>query len=157
LKRSLEVYVDGACSGNPGPAAIGALIMEGQRNLKNISQTIGDATNNIAEYTALIFALQEVLLLKADQVKVYTDSELMYQQVTGAYKVKNDHLKLLHAQVQHLIQGFNSFEIKYIPREQNSEADKLATQALKKKQIKMVAPARQRMLTGGEESPSSTG
>jgi len=127
------MYVDGACSGNPGEAAVGVVITDGQEVVKNISERIGKATNNIAEYTALIFALQEALILRANEVRVYTDSELMHNQLKGAYKVKDAQLKFLYLQVQYLIEGFRSFEIKLIPREQNGTADKLATQALKKK------------------------
>jgi len=157
LKKNLEMYVDGACSGNPGEAAVGVVITDGQEIIKNISERIGKATNNIAEYTALIFALQEALILRANEVKVYTDSELMHNQLKGEYKVKDAQLKSLYLQVQHLVEGLRSFEIKLIPREQNGAADKLATQALKKKQVKMVALVRQRMLSVGEESPSSAG
>ena len=157
MKKSLEMYVDGACSGNPGEAAVGVVITDGQEIIKNISERIGKATNNIAEYTALIFALQEALILRANEVKVYTDSELMHNQLKGEYKIKDAQLKSLYLQVQRLVEGFRSFEIKHIPREQNGAADKLATQALKKKQVKMIAPARQRMLSVGEESPSSAG
>ena len=157
MKKNLEMYVDGACSGNPGEAAVGVVITDGQEIIKNISERIGKATNNIAEYTALIFALQEALILRANEVKVYTDSELMHNQLKGEYKVKDAQLKSLYLQVQHLVEGLRSFEIKLIPREQNGAADKLATQALKKKQVKMVALVRQRMLSVGEESPSSAG
>ena len=181
MKRSLEIFVDGACSGNPGPAAIGVVISENDRVVKTISQPIGQATNNIAEYTALIFALQEALILKASALKVYTDSELMCSQIKGLYKIKNEHLKPLFLQAQHLIQGLETFEISYIPREKNQAADKLATSALsnmfsnaassvlkvsnirkpnrqstsalKPKQVKMVALASD----AGEESPSSRG
>lgn len=157
MKEGVEIFVDGACRGNPGEAAIGVMIRDGPKVIKNISERIGRATNNIAEYTALIFGLQEALILRADKVKVYTDSELMHHQLSGAYKVKDPHLKSLYLQVQLLMEGFRSFEIKLIPREQNRSADKLATQALNKKQVKVVAPIRQRLLTVGEESPSSAG
>jgi len=153
LRKDLEIFVDGACRGNPGPAAIGVIICEDGQAVKRISKEIGQATNNIAEYTALIYALQEALILKASHVKVNTDSELMYQQLTGRYKIRHDHLKPLFEQVRRLSSGFGSFEIKHIPREQNRDADKLATEALKDKQVKMVALASD----AGEESPSSTG
>ena len=130
MSRELEIFVDGACSGNPGEAAIGVVVLENKNKIKEISKSIGPATNNIAEYTALIYALQEGLILKADQVTVYTDSELVFNQVTGQYKIKNENLKLLLDQVQHLAQGFKRLDMKCIPREQNKDADKLAKKAI---------------------------
>lgn len=149
----LEIFVDGACSGNPGPAAIGVVLKEGGETIKEVSKTIGNATNNIAEYAALVYALQEALVLKAERVKVFTDSELVFSQLNGSYKVKNEHLRFLFDQVQHLKRGFQDVAITHIPREQNKEADRLATTALKK-QAKTVAPL---FDNGGEESPSSEG
>src|ERR1051325_4213269 len=122
----LEIFTDGACSGNPGPAAIGVVIKTNGETIKEISRSIGNATNNIAEYTALIWALQEALVLKADEVFVKTDSELMYKQIIGEYKVKHEGIKPLFDQVEHLIKGFKRAEFKHVPREQNSEADQLA-------------------------------
>lgn len=153
MRDVLEIFVDGACSGNPGPAAIGVVLRQDGKTVKEVSQAIGDATNNIAEYSALVYALQEALVLKADRVKVFTDSELVFSQVNGSYKVKSEHLKFLFDQVQHLKRGFQHVTITHIPREQNKEADKLATTALKK-QAKTVAPL---FDNGGEESPSSEG
>ena len=154
MSRSLEIFVDGACSGNPGEAAIGVVILENQTKIKEISKAIGHGTNNIAEYTAFIYALQEALILKADNLKIFTDSELVFKQLTGQYVVKNANLKSLFDQVKHLTQGFKHIEIKNIPREQNKDADKLATQPLKQKQAKMVAPL---LFHSGEESPGSEG
>jgi len=142
VKEALEIYIDGACSGNPGEAAIGVVIRQQENTIKEISSTIGEATNNIAEYSALVVALQEALILKADRIKIYTDSELVFKQVTGSYKVKNEKLRFLLDQALNLIKGFNGFAIQHIPREKNQVADKLATDALKKKkQAKVVAPA----------------
>ena len=126
----LEIFTDGACSGNPGPAAIGAVIKRDGKTIKEISRSIGNATNNIAEYTAMVWALQEALVLKADEVFVKTDSELMYKQIIGEYKVKHEGIKPLFDQVKLLIQGFKRAEFKHVPREENSEADQLASEAL---------------------------
>lgn len=153
MNRRLELFTDGACQGNPGAAAIGVIIKENGKVIRTISKTIGSATNNIAEYTALIYGLQEALILKADKVTVNTDSELLYQQLNGNYKIKHPNLKFLFDLVKHLAEGFKSLEIKHIPREKNQEADKLATDAIKKEQAKMVAP----LFNFGEESPSSVG
>ena len=154
MSSRLEIYTDGACSGNPGPAAVGVVIVQDGKKIKEISKVIGEATNNIAEYSALICALQEALLLKARQLVIFTDSELMHRQVIGQYKVKNQVIQLLFDQVGQLIGEFESVEINHVPREQNKDADRLATQALKNNRIKMVASS---FSNDGEESPSSTG
>ena len=119
----LEIFTDGGCSGNPGEAAIGVVIKDGDKTVKTLSRAIGQGTNNIAEYTALIVALQEALILKADEVSVKTDSELMCKQVTGDYAVKHENIKPLFLQVKHLITGFKKFHITHVPREKNAEAD----------------------------------
>ncbi len=158
----LDIFTDGACSGNPGPAGIGVIIQENGKPIKTISRSIGSATNNIAEYAALIFGLQEALILQAESVRVSTDSELMFQQIRGRYKIKEPFLRVLFELCQPLIGGFKAFDIRYIPREKNKDADKLATQAIKKEQVKMVAPTvslceAKRNKAVGEESPSSKG
>lgn len=138
----LEIFVDGACSGNPGPAGIGVMIKRGGKTVVEISKPIGEATNNVAEYSALVCALQEALVLKAARVNISTDSELMFHQLTGSYKVKDQKLKFLYDQVQQLKRGFANVELVHVPREKNKEADKLATSSLQninKKQAKMVA------------------
>ena len=138
-KKLLEIYTDGACSGNPGLAAVGVVIKEGDCTIKTLSFPIGHSTNNIAEYTALIYALQEALILKASHVTAHTDSELLYHQLQGNYKIKHENIKPLFAQIQHLVKGFAEFKIKHIPRTQNKEADDLAKKAIKNEQAKVVA------------------
>ena len=137
MKEELEIFIDGASSGNPGEAAVGIVINENHKRIKEISQTIGHATNNVAEYSALIRALEEALKLEAKALKIFTDSALLFSQVTGRYKVKNEQLKVLFDQAQELAKKFDDVKIDHIPREKNHEADRLATQALKK-QAKMV-------------------
>ncbi len=155
---ALEIFVDGACRGNPGPAAIGIVFKEGDRVVAEIARSIGEATNNIAEYTALICALQEALVRKVHEVRISTDSELMFCQLTGSYKVKDQRLKFLYDQVQQLKRGFNNVELVHVTRDKNQHADKLATGALSppiiKKQAKMVATL---FHHSAEESPSSKG
>ncbi len=148
----LEIFTDGACSGNPGPAAVGVVINQNGKTIKEISRFIGPATNNIAEYTALIVGLQEALVLKADQVFVKMDSELMYKQIIGEYKVKHEGIKPLFDQVKLLEKGFKQAEFMHVPREQNSEADKLARLGLKISQDDRPDAKGVR-----EESPSSKG
>ena len=129
--KELVIYIDGASKGNPGEAAIGVVIKNVQKGvLRRISKSIGVTTNNIAEYYALIYALQESLMLKAQVLTVYTDSLLLVNQIKGSYKVKNSNLKILHGQVLHLLKGFKKIYLRQIKREENKEADKLANQAL---------------------------
>ncbi|MCX5708139.1 MAG: ribonuclease HI family protein [Candidatus Omnitrophica bacterium] len=129
----LELFIDGACQGNPGPSGAGVVIRHNGKIIKEISRYIGSATNNIAEYTALIFGLQESLILKAESVKINTDSELLYRQLIKVYKVKHPNIVKLYDQAVHLADGFKEFSISRIPRELNTEADKLATKAIKEK------------------------
>jgi ribonuclease HI len=129
--NELHIYIDGASKGNPGHSGIGVVIVKDGQTIKNIAQYIGKATNNIAEYTALIYGLQESLLLKADSVFVCTDSELLYKQMLKLYKVKNPGLEILYRQALHLASGFQNFSIRHIPRDQNKGADLLATKAIK--------------------------
>lgn len=132
-KIPFDIYTDGASKGNPGPAGIGVVICQGQEVVRNISHYIGENTNNAAEYLAIIFALQEALLLKAEEVNLYTDSELIYRQLTGEYKIKNPKLFAFYQQVKQLLSGFKVFRISHVPRDANKGADKLANLALKNK------------------------
>jgi len=129
--KEIEIYIDGACKGNPGPSGIGVVICQKNETVKNISVFIGQATNNIAEYTALIYGLQEALILRAQKVKVNTDSQLLYRQIKKIYKVKNPDIFALYQQAQHLISGFKQVEFKNIPREENRQADRLSNLAIK--------------------------
>jgi len=153
LGGQLEIYTDGACSGNPGEAGVGVVIKKAGKNVWEFSRSIGPATNNIAEYLAVVYALQQALILKATHVLLRTDSELLARQCQGRYKVKDPDIKRLFDQVQHLRTGFDSVIFEHIPRTQNTEADELSKQGIKKEQAKVVAPE----LNFGEESPSSKG
>jgi len=125
------LYTDGASRGNPGPAAIGAVIKDGQgRVLGKISRRIGRTTNNQAEYQAVIAALEEAIRLGVAGVVIKSDSELVVQQINGRYRVKNPALKPLHQRVRELQSLFQSFAIASIPRRQNIEADRLSNAAL---------------------------
>jgi ribonuclease HI len=127
----LEIYVDGASKGNPGPSGIGVVICENGQTIKNISRCIGFATNNIAEYTALIFGLQEGLIRHAESIKINTDSQLLYRQLKKVYKVKHPNIIGLYNQVLRLLSAFKKVSLILIPREENRGADKLATKAVK--------------------------
>ncbi len=129
--RRAVIYADGASRGNPGPAAIGVAIKDKRGKLiTSISQRIGRATNNQAEYRAIIAALEEATRLGAKQVDIKMDSELVVKQVTGEYRVKKATLKPLYQQVKQLQGLLEGFTITHIPRQQNTEADKLANKAL---------------------------
>lgn len=129
--KALEIYIDGASKGNPGPSGIGVVICRDGETVKNISSYIGNTTNNIAEYTALIYALQEALVFKAQVLKINTDSQLLYRQLKKIYRVKNPNLLGLYNQARHLMSAFKEVLINNIPRQNNLGADKLASKAVK--------------------------
>lgn len=125
------IYTDGGARGNPGPAAIGAVVGD-----KNYFEAIGTATNNVAEYKAVIFALKKAKSLlggdkaKKTEVEVRSDSELIVNQIKGEYQVKEETLKPLFIDVWNARQEFKSVDFVLIPREKNKEADKLVNRAL---------------------------
>jgi ribonuclease HI len=131
-KMEVTVYIDGSSQGNPGPAGISALIYNGKGELeKKISEYIGVTTNNVAEYTALIYALQGALILGIKRMTIFTDSELVSKQLEGSYRVKDNDLKRLYKQVKHLLTGFEKVNIEHISREENKEADRVARRVTK--------------------------
>ena len=131
MTSNIVIFTDGASRGNPGPAAIGVVIQDEKGNvICTISLCLGKATNNQAEYRAIIAGLEKAREMGATDVEVRSDSELMVRQLSGEYKVKNALLTPLYLKTQELSRGFSSFKVNYIPREKNSEADKLANQAL---------------------------
>jgi ribonuclease HI len=130
--KKIVINTDGTAEPNPGPAAIGATIKDERgKIIATISQPIGQATNNQAEYRAIISALEHAIGLGADQVEIRSDSELVVRQINGRYRVKNAALKPLYQKVKQLQSQLKSFSITHIPREQNTEADSLANMALK--------------------------
>jgi ribonuclease HI len=129
----LTIYTDGACWGNPGPAAIGAIIKDQQGTLIRISEYIGLGTNNRAEYSAVIKALSEAIKLNPDEVTLYLDSELVVRQLTGRYRVKSKSILPLYVEVSELLEKFAKVSVVHVPRECNAEADALATAALHSK------------------------
>ena len=130
---SWQIYVDGASSGNPGDSGAGIVISDGDgKELFRDSVFLGKMTNNMAEYEALLRALLKANEYGAKDVVVYTDSLLVANQVMGAYKINNDILRQYVVQVKKIISNFDHFAIQYIPREQNTIADKLAKGGIKK-------------------------
>lgn len=135
----LKIHIDGASKGNPGESGVGVVIYQDQRIIKKISRYIGIGTNNAAEYTALICALQEAALLKAKSLEVNTDSQLLARQLNGVYKVKHAGIKNFYLKAKELLGGFEKILINHIPREENALADKLATEAVKKNRQNVAA------------------
>ncbi|MBE7440239.1 MAG: ribonuclease HI family protein [Spirochaetales bacterium] len=125
----IQIYCDGASRGNPGPAAIGGILLEGEEILAEISERIGSTTNNVAEYRSLIACLEKAVELKRKKMNIFMDSELVVKQVRGEYKVKKEHLKAYHAQVKVLLEGL-VWTIGHVRREENARADALANRAL---------------------------
>lgn len=131
----LKIYIDGASRGNPGPAGIGVILTKDGQVIKNLSVYLGVQTNNVAEYMALIFGLQEAIILKAKAVDIYTDSQLLCRQINNEYKIKNSNLIGLYSLAQHLLSGFDRAQVRYISRDKNQGADKLAKKATKVKAL----------------------
>jgi ribonuclease HI len=126
-----SVYIDGASRGNPGDAGIGIIIKDDQgQHIRELYKYIGQSTNNIAEYTALIYALQEALILGLKDLVIHSDSELLVKQINAEYRVKNANLKPYFEQFLHLKTGLDRLEVKQISRQQNQQTDKLANQAI---------------------------
>jgi ribonuclease HI len=129
--KKLYIYTDGASRGNPGPSGIGVVILDEKRKkLRELYRYIGEATNNVAEYNALICALEEAVVIGAAQVVIYMDSELMAKQLEGEYKVKAPEIKPLFEKALGMLKTMASFEIKHIERARNKGADKLANKAI---------------------------
>lgn len=120
-------HVDGAARGNPGPAGIGILLEDENGNVvKEIGEPLGRTTNNVAEYSALIRALEEARLHGCDAILVYTDSELMAHQLNGKYAVKAPHLLPLFQRARLLMRQFSSATVTHVRRELNKRADALS-------------------------------
>lgn len=129
--KKIVIFTDGASRGNPGPAAIGVVLRDTEGKIvTQISQCIGRTTNNQVEYRAIIVALEKALELGATHVELNSDSELVVRQIDGRYRVKNATLKPLHQHVKRLLGRLEGFTVNYIPRQRNTEADKLANMAL---------------------------
>ena len=125
------VHVDGGARGNPGPAAAAAVVSTPDDEiLADATELIGTATNNVAEYRALLLGLRRAHELGATEVEVVNDSELVAKQVNGVYKVKHPAMKPLHAQALQALAAFDRWSIRSVPRAQNADADALVNQAL---------------------------
>jgi ribonuclease HI len=126
-RMSLVVSCDGAARGNPGPAGAGVSITTPDGVVvAEIAEGLGETTNNVAEYTAVILGLERARELGASEVHVRSDSQLLVNQLTGSYRVKTPHLQPLHRQVRTLAAGFERIRFEHVRRELNKEADRLA-------------------------------
>lgn len=137
------IHTDGGARGNPGPAAIGVVIEGGGVGKKEYGEYLGEATNNEAEYQAVIFALKKLKLLiggsksKESHVEIHLDSELLAKQLNGEYKVKEEKIQKLFLEVWNLRLDFGNVVFKHIPREDNHGADKLVNQVLDREGSKL--------------------
>jgi ribonuclease HI len=123
----VTVACDGASRGNPGPAGAGAQITGPDGSvLAEVAEGLGETTNNVAEYTAVIRGLERALELGATEVLLRSDSQLLINQLTGRYRVKTPHLQPLHRRVRELGARFDTIEYEHVRRERNTEADRLA-------------------------------
>ena len=126
----VTVHVDGGARGNPGPAAAAAVIRAEDGSSDEVSERLGTATNNVAEYRGLLLGLRRARELGATEVEVINDSELVAKQVNGEYKVKHPDMKPLHAAAMHELAQFDAWSIRSVPRAQNADADRLVNEAL---------------------------
>jgi ribonuclease HI len=125
------VNVDGGSRGNPGPAAIAAVATDPSGEvLTEYSETIGETTNNVAEYRALLLGIALAKDLGADEVELVGDSKLIVEQVLGNWKVKQEHLRPLQRQARSELEGFGDWSIRHVKRDQNDRADELLNEAL---------------------------
>jgi len=146
---SWKIHIDGAARGNPGPAAFAFIIhKEGAPDLEE-KGTLGTMTNNLAEYTALVRALERAHELGGERLIVHSDSELLVKQMNGEYRVKNPDLRVLYDRAKELGGQFKQVVIRHVPREQNSGADRLCNEALDEPD-----PDKRDLFTGNYRSPS---
>jgi ribonuclease HI len=125
------LMVDGAARGNPGEAGCGAVVFDDKGEVRSeLAHYIGEATNNVAEYEALIVGLEAALSLGARHLRIQSDSELLVRQVNGIYKVRNPRLSTLHQRVTGLLRRLENYRIMHVRREQNRLADRLANRAI---------------------------
>jgi ribonuclease HI len=129
--EKLVVNVDGGARGNPGEAAIGVVVRSPAGEvLEQRGERIGETTNNVAEYRALLAGIERAAELGASELELIGDSELIVRQVKGEYKVKDATLRELHADVERALRPFEAWSIRHVRREQNAEADRLVNEAL---------------------------
>jgi ribonuclease HI len=130
-RRKLVLHLDGGARGNPGPAAIGVVIADPDGAvIDELAERIGVATNNVAEYEALLRGVARAAELGATELELINDSELVAKQLTGSYKVKHPAMKPLYDRARAALAGFDRWQIRSVPRAQNADADRLVNEAL---------------------------
>ncbi|HEX6769665.1 MAG TPA: ribonuclease HI family protein, partial [Candidatus Binatia bacterium] len=131
LEQEWLVMVDGAARGNPGPAGCGAVICDDKGAVvRELSRYLGHATNNVAEYEALVMGLEALIELKRNRIVVQSDSQLLVRQLNGEYRVKDEKLKVLYQRATRLLRQFGSYRIVHVRRELNRAADRLANRGI---------------------------
>ena len=132
--EEVVIYCDGGSRGNPGPSAIGAVVLDPStdppRRLAVVSARIGITTNNVAEYRALIAGLEAAAPFGARRARVRADSKLVVEQVKGAWKVRQPHLRPLFEEARKLLSGYDEVDVAHVPRAENVDADALVNAAL---------------------------
>lgn len=137
---SFRLYTDGACWGNPGEAAAGVAILDSKdKKIYSAAVYLGEATNNIAEYSAILEGLRAALRINISSIYVYSDSELIIKQLNGEYKIKSEPLKILNEKITILSEKFDSITFNHIKREYTDIAHNLAEQMLKSRSNKGAA------------------
>jgi ribonuclease HI len=126
----ITANVDGGARGNPGPAAIGVVLRDGGKVVEEVGETIGEATNNVAEYRALLLGIELAKELGADEGEFIADSKLIVEQVRGNWKVKQEHLRPLHTKVRDDLRDLGKWSIRHVKRDDNARADELVNEAL---------------------------
>lgn len=133
-EKSYKLFSDGACRGNPGIGGAGAVITDAEgKIIWEGREYLGQCTNNIAEYKALILGLKGASSIGLKHLKIYLDSELLTKQIKGSYRIKNEKLKLLMEDVRKLLALFECVDVTHVLRQHNSHADKLANMAIDEK------------------------
>ncbi|MBM7623201.1 ribonuclease HI family protein [Sporohalobacter salinus] len=135
----LKIYTDGASRGNPGPAGIGVLIKDGLDNIKEeIADYIGEATNNEAEYQAIIAGLKKARDFNAESINLFSDSQLVVKQISGEYRVRSEKLRPYYLEIKELIKELPDCSFQHISRDNNQKADELANLGIDQFQQKKV-------------------
>ncbi len=161
----LLLFVDGGSRGNPGPSGVGVVLKDGDAGtpVHQAGYFLGKMTNNVAEYRGLLRGLEVAAELGAQRIAIRSDSQLMVEQVNGRWKVKHANLQPLHAEATALLRRFAWWEMKYVPRDQNKEADGLANRAMDAKKDVLVVVRGERQAasaaaaTGGEQTGAGAG
>ncbi|MCI5142026.1 MAG: reverse transcriptase-like protein [Candidatus Electrothrix sp. ATG1] len=129
-----KLFTDGASRGNPGEAGAGSVLLDGDgQELAARSSYLGQCTNNVAEYKALLLGLQSALELGCGKLEIFLDSQLIVRQLQGQYKVKHPTLKPLFVEVKELLAKIDNWSVAHVPREQNKRADALANRGIDEK------------------------